>query len=89
MTDEKLVNELRHCGEVLIRLAEAMAGEENTPAEGNNAPTFEEIRCAMALKIQEGHSEEIKGLLSKYGGVKLSDINAADYVAFMQDVEAI
>ena len=89
MIDEKLVNELRHCGEVLIKLAEAMGGEDNTPVEENKAPTFEEIRGAMALKIQEGHSDEIKGLLTKYGGVKLSDINASDYVAFMQDVEAI
>ena len=95
MINEDLVNELKRIGDVLIKLADAMgtdtapAPELQAPAEEEKVPTFEEIRGAMALKIQEGHSDEIRGILIKYGASKLSDIDAAQYVAFMRDVEEI
>ena len=95
MINEQLVNELKRIGDALIKLADAMGTdmvppqEAQVPAEEEKVPTFEEIRGAMALKIQEGHSDEIRGLLIKYGASKLSDIDATHYVAFMRDVEAI
>lgn len=95
MVDDKLVDELKHCGEVLIRLAEALTNGEKTEPTSNAdvqeapKPTMEEIRAAMARKIQVGGSEQIKSLLAKYGAVKLSEIKADDYVALMQDVEGL
>ena len=86
MINDELVNELKRIGNALIKLADAMgtdkapAPEVQTPAEEEKVPTFEEIRGAMALKIQEGHSDEIRGLLIQYGASKLSDIDAAQYV---------
>ena len=93
MINEELVNELKSIGDALVKLADAMetdkVQEEQAPAKEEKVPTFEEIRGAMALKIQDGHSDEIRGLLTKYGASKLSDIDATQYVAFMRDVEAI
>ncbi len=91
--NEQLVIELKHIGEAIIKLADAMLTDTGKdlqpPVTTEKVPSFEEIRGAMALKIQAGHSDEIKALLTKYGASKLSDIDATKYVAFMHDVEAI
>jgi len=87
VTNDKLVEELRHCGEALIKVADALCKKTQEPTK--EAVTFEEVRGALALKIQNGNSEQVRALLEKYGGAKLSDIDASKYEALMKDVEEI
>ncbi len=94
MLNDNLIRELKQCGEALIKIAEAINEGDvkyKAPATKDkpDSPTFEEIRGALALKIQQGYSEKVRALLVKYGGTKLSDIDASNYVPLMNDVEGI
>jgi hypothetical protein len=50
---------------------------------------FEDLRKICAEKSQSGYTAEIKKLISKYGGTRLSDIKPDDYEAFIKEVEDI
>ncbi len=51
--------------------------------------TFTDVRKAFSAKAHDGHTEEVKALISKYGAAKLSDIKETDYPALMADLEVI
>lgn len=91
-----IVQELKQCGEVLIALAEALSvpeveskQEEPQKVPGEKQITMEEVRAVLAQKAAAGLSSEVKALLEKYGGKKLSDIKPEDYGHLIKEAEAI
>jgi phenylalanyl-tRNA synthetase beta subunit len=94
-----VVEDLTALTDSLRTLAQALAGDE--PAEAQNdspAPTspppevtltLEEVRSILGKKSRQGHTEEIRSLLQKYGADKLSGIDPKDYAALLADVEAL
>jgi phenylalanyl-tRNA synthetase beta subunit len=94
-----VVEDLTALTDSLRTLAQALAGDE--PAETqNDAPapadpppevtlTLEEVRSILGKKSRQGHTEEIRSLLQKYGADKLSGIDPKDYAALLADVEAL
>lgn len=58
-------------------------------AEETKTYTFADIRKAFSRKSHEGHTEEVKALISKYGADRLSDVKKEDYPALMKDLEVI
>lgn len=52
-------------------------------------PTLEDVRAVLAVKSQNGMTAEVKGLISKYGGSKLSDIDPKHYADIIRDAEVL
>ena len=52
-------------------------------------PTLEEVRAAMAEKNREGHREEIKTILVKYGANKLTALDPEHYAEVLKKVSEI
>ena len=64
--------------------------EEDTTV--NTAPeeiTLEEVRAKLAALMQAGKQAEVKKLLKKHGGNKLSDVPKENYPALLKDAEAV
>lgn len=61
--------------------------EESVPAE--QPLTLEAVRAVLAEKSRTGHTAEVKALLTKHGGDKLSDIDPAKYQVLLADAEVL
>lgn len=53
------------------------------------AISIADVRKVLAEKTQSGKGAEVKELLSKYGAVKLSEIDAKDYAALLNEAEGL
>ena len=66
--------------------------EEKQPTKKNAAKkeyTLEDVRGILATKSQNGLTAEVKGLIEKYGGTKLSDIEPTHYADIIKDAEVL
>lgn len=97
------VTELKHCGEALISVSEALgaiiSGGDN--AESPNQPkaetptpvekpiTLETVRAMLAEKSRAGHTAEVRALLEKHGAAKLSEIDSAEYSALLAEAKVL
>ena len=52
-------------------------------------PTLADVRAALAVKTQNGMTAEVKGLITKYGGRKLSDVDPKHYADLIKDAEVL
>lgn len=66
---------------------------ETKPPESAKAETkkysFIEVRKAFSAKAHEGHTEQLRALIAKYGADKLSAVKEEDFAAIMADLEAL
>ena len=65
---------------------------EEPKAEGpkpEKKSTLEDVRRELSAKSGAGFTDEVRALLEKHGGSKLSAIDAAEYPAIMEEVKAI
>ncbi len=83
------VAEIRKCSELLLGVAEALASMGESSEQQSEKITMEEVRAVLAQKAAAGLSSEVKALLEKYGGKKLSDIKPEDYGHLIKEAEAI
>ena len=51
--------------------------------------TLEDVRGVLAKKSQNGLTSEVKGLIAKYGGNKLSDIDPCRYEEIIKEAEVL
>ena len=93
---QKLAAALGDCGKALLKISEAMAVKEDNPpdseAKSKKAEkplTLEDVRKVAADKARKGFTEEVRSLIQKYGADKLSGIDAAQYEAFLKELEVI
>lgn len=94
-----VVDDLRFLADSLLTLCDAAVSgnqpEETAPEEAPApAPTkprieFEQVRAFLADKSQDGYTDQVKELLSRYGAKKLSDISPDDYEGLMAEAEEI
>ena len=83
------VAEIRKCSELLLEVAEVLAPLNGSSEQKVDEITMEEVRAVLAQKAAAGLSSEVKALLEKYGGKKLSDIKPEDYGHLIKEAEAI
>ena len=83
------VAEIRKCSELLLEVAEALTSMDESSEQQSEKVTMEEVRAVLAQKAAAGLSSEVKVLLEKYGGKKLSDIKPEDYRHLIKEAEAI
>ena len=50
-------------------------------------PTLADVRAVLAVKTQNVMTAEVKGLITKYGGTKLSDVDPKHYADLIKDAE--
>lgn len=93
---KKLAAALTDCGKALLQIAEALTKQKDNPtaAEAKSKKeektlTLEEVRKVAADKSRQGFTEEVRSLIQKYGADKLSGIDAAQYEAFLKELEVI
>lgn len=95
-----VVTDLQNLAGSLQSIAKTLASNEESPRTEEKAPikntkpkkkkiSLEEVRTLLAQKSQAGFTADIKKLLEKYGAAKLSEIDAKDYNALMQDAEEL
>ena len=92
---QKLAAGLAECGKALLRMADAlMEKQEEVPAaEEEKKPekklSLEDVRRVAADKARQGHPDEVRQLIQKFGADKLSGVDAAKYPALMEELEAM
>lgn len=94
-----VVSDMRSLADSLATVADAMSesqgviNKKQCSAHKTNATpqklALEDVRTVLAEKSANGHSEEIRKLLSKYGKTRLSEIDPKDYPALLADAEAL
>lgn len=52
-------------------------------------PSLADVRAVLAVKTQNGMTAEVKGLITKYGGTKLSDVDPKHYADLIEDAEVL
>lgn len=94
-----VVSDMRSLADSLAAVADAMSDSQEaihtekpqipeTDAEPQKL-TLEDVRTVLAEKSANGHSAEIRKLLSKYGKTRLSEIEPKDYPALLADAEVL
>ena len=64
--------------------------EDITPLEPEKPSVpLETVRAAMATKSREGHGEEVRAILAKYGAAKLSAVNPIHFAVMLEEVQKI
>jgi len=92
-----VVENMRSLADSLQTLANAIAGndataEPQTPAAATptaKAVTLEQVRAVLAEKSHDGFTEQVRGLLQKYGAQKLSAIDPGRYAYLLRDAEEL
>ncbi len=90
-----VVEDLRSLADSIQTVAKAVEeGETHStqPEETEPTPqeiTLEEVRAKLAALMQRGKQAEVKKLLKKHGGKKLSEIPQKNYPALLKDAEAV
>jgi hypothetical protein len=67
---------------------------ETPPAPAPAAPpskaiTLEEVRAVLAERSHDGYTDQVRGLLQKYGAEKLSGVDPTNYAALLKDAEVL
>lgn len=89
------IDELKNCSKVLTEIADVLSEllevkeSEETVVEEKKVLSFEEVRAVLAKKSREGHTAEVKAILSGFNVDKFSDIDCSQYEDLLEKVEAI
>lgn len=87
-----LADSLQAASDVLAEFKTAETVEQpvaQSPEKAEKAYTLEDVRGVLAEKSQNGFTAEIKALISKFGGNRLSDIEPGKYEEIIKNAEAI
>ena len=64
-------------------------GQPPPKAIAEKMPALEDVRAVLAVKSQNGMTAEVRDLISKYGGSKLSDVDPNHYADIIRDAEVL
>lgn len=65
------------------------AEEEAKKLAAEKKVTLEDVRAVLGQKSQAGMIAEVRELIRKYGGTRLSDIDPAQYKALLAEAEVL
>ena len=63
--------------------------EETAQPNSKTAVSLEDVRRVLAQKSVEGHTEEVRALIERYGAKKLSDLGSECYEPLLMEAEGI
>lgn len=89
--DKKLILDVAKQMRKLADSIEALANEENVkPIESEEKDiSLEDVRAVLAKISQHGLAGEVKKLIEKYNGTKLSDVDPKNYQRLLEDAKEI
>lgn len=61
----------------------------DAPVSEKKAVTLEEVRKVLAEKSRAGFTDDVKAILNKHGGEKLSEVDPTEYKALLAEAEVI
>lgn len=64
-------------------------GQPTKQIAAEKTPSLADVRAVLAAKTQNGMTTEVKGLITKYGGTKLSDVDPKHYADLIKDAEVL
>lgn len=96
-----LIEDVRAVADDLQAIADAMTSdapdtmsEENAPqdmpatkADPEKTICMEDVRAVLAAKSRDGYSAQVRELIVKHGGSKLSDIDPSEYGSMLKEAE--
>ena len=99
------VAELKRCAEIIIGIYDTLTQmfpaadiekpvkeepkDAAAPKKEKKVYSFEEVRAVLAAKSRDGHTDEVKVVISSFGVEKLSDIDPSKYEELLQKMEVI
>ncbi|WP_100330389.1 rRNA biogenesis protein rrp5 [Bacillus xiapuensis] len=88
-----VVADMRSLADSIQAVADAMEGnepvEEKEPAPKKKEITLEEVRAKLAEKSQAGLTAQVREIIQKYGGSKLSEVDPKHYADMLKDAEVL
>jgi len=94
-----LANSLQAIADVMdsnesVKTAEPTASVHEVEPKKTEKPkkqgiTLEEVRAKLAEKSQAGLTAEVREIINKYGGSKLSEIDPKHYTDMLKDAEVL
>lgn len=95
-----VVSDMRSLADSIQAVADAMASNEPVetaePVKNEKNPkpkkkeiTLEEVRAKLAEKSQAGFTAEVRKIIEKFGGTKLSEIAPEHYTDVLKDAEVL
>ena len=98
-----LIEDVRAVADDLQTIADAMASDEPTVAEETTekpvqdepaekpepekAIRLEDVRAVLAAKSRDGYGAQVRELIARHGGSKLSDISPSEYGEMLKEAE--
>lgn len=87
-----IAKQLRILGDTFETIAVACSVKK--PSDTPKVPaekkvSLEEVRAVLGQKSQAGLTAEVRELISKFGGSKLSDVPPDQYAALLKEAEAL
>ena len=96
-----LIEDVRAVADDLQTIADAMASDEPAAEpkekpvqeppvekpEPEEAIRLEDIRAVLAAKSRDGYGAQVRELIARHGGSKLSDIDPSEYGAVLKEAE--
>lgn len=74
-------------GYKITTLPDAQSKSEDPPEESKI--TLEQVRTVLAEKSYDGFTKEVRELIEKYGGKRLSEISPDNYASLLADAEGL
>lgn len=65
------------------------AGREEPEFDPEPQLSLEDVRTVLSRLTRSGHTDEVRGLLEKYGAKRLSDVDPSNYSALLKGAEGI
>ncbi|MCI1693234.1 MULTISPECIES: rRNA biogenesis protein rrp5 [Bacillota] len=95
-----VVSDMRSLADSIQAVADAMAGNESVEAKEPTTPvkeptpkkkeiTLEKVRAKLAEKSQVGLTAQVREIIQKYGGSKLSEVDPKHYADMLKDAEVL
>lgn len=98
-----LIEDVRAVADDLQTIADAMASDkpavesaktlmQEAPAEKDEPKEtirLEDVRAVLAAKSRDGYGAQVRELIARHGGSKLSDINPSEYGAMLKEAEVL
>lgn len=95
-----VVSDMRSLAESIQAVADAMVGNESVKTVGPTTSakepetkkkeiTLEKVRAKLAEKSQAGLTAEVRKIIKKYGGSKLSEVDPKHYADMLKDAEVL
>ncbi len=86
----EVARNLRQLAQSLEALAETIHSNESAPATKETDPiTIEMVRAVLAEKSQSGKQPEVKALITKFGAIKLTDVNPEKYEELLAEAQVL